>query len=198
LKKLLYGLVAVLVLLIGAAFVAPSFIDWNRYKPGIVSAVESATGRTLAIEGPIDLSLLRPVLETPGVRFYGLQVGPRRYEAVERGVADRIRGLGGALRSFDETASVLASLDLVIAVDTAVAHLAGAMGRPVWTLLSFAPDWRWLLDREDSPWYPTMRLFRQTTPGDWPPVVARVADALAAEVAARTDPATVAQVETHG
>jgi hypothetical protein len=67
----------------------------------------------------------------------------------------------------------------VITVETAVAHLAGALGRPVWVPLAFVPAWRWLLDREDSPWYPTMRLFRQTTPGDWATVVRALADALA-------------------
>lgn len=73
---------------------------------------------------------------------------------------------------------VVRHLDLIITVDTAVAHLAGALGRPVWVLLPFAPDWRWLLNREDSPWYPSMRLFRQTSPGDWAGVFARVAEAL--------------------
>jgi ADP-heptose:LPS heptosyltransferase len=70
-------------------------------------------------------------------------------------------------------------LDLVIAVDTAVAHLGGAIGRPTWVLLPFAPDWRWLRGRADSPWYPTLRLFRQPRPGDWDSVIADIADALA-------------------
>ena len=69
-------------------------------------------------------------------------------------------------------------LDLLISVDTSVVHLAGALARPVWTLLARGPDWRWMLGRDDSPWYPTMRLFRQTTPGDWTPVV----DALVAQL----------------
>lgn len=133
----------------------------------------------------IDLSLLRPVLDSPGCRFYGLQVGPHRFDAAERGLEKVIADIGGSLRNFDDTAAAIAALDLVITVDTSVAHLAGAMGKPVWVLLPFCPDWRWLLDRPDSPWYPTMRLFRQTVPDDWPPVVASVAGALAETVAAR-------------
>jgi hypothetical protein len=77
-----------------------------------------------------------------------------------------------------DTAALISNLDLVIAVDTAVAHLAGAMNKPVWLLLPKAPDWRWLLDREDSPWYPSMRLFRQETLGDWESVVGRLVDEL--------------------
>jgi hypothetical protein len=73
----------------------------------------------------------------------------------------------GDLTDFAETAGLIASLDLVISCDTAVAHLAGAMGKPVWLLLPLVPDWRWMLEREDSPWYPTMRIFRQGKPGDW-------------------------------
>src|SRR5262245_5091123 len=87
--------------------------------------------------------------------------------------------LGDALTDFDDTAAVMALADLVISVDTSVAHLAGALGRPVWVLLPFQPDWRWLLDREDSPWYSTARLFRQPKPGDWESVIARVRDTLA-------------------
>ena len=79
------------------------------------------------------------------------------------------------LSDFAETAAVLVNLDLIIAVDTAVAHLAGALGRPTWVLLPWSPDWRWMLGREDSPWYPTMRLFRQSKLRDWPGVMQRVA-----------------------
>ena len=79
---------------------------------------------------------------------------------------------------FADTAAVIAMLDLIISVDTSVAHLAGAMGKPVALLLPFSPDFRWMLDRDDSPWYPTMRLFRQTTLGGWDSVITRVRDAL--------------------
>ena len=82
------------------------------------------------------------------------------------------------LIDFTQTAAAMQCLDLVISVDTSVAHLAGALARPVWTLLPFHADWRWLLDRSDSPWYPTMRLFRQPAPLDWPSVLTTVATQL--------------------
>jgi ADP-heptose:LPS heptosyltransferase len=78
-----------------------------------------------------------------------------------------------------ETAQQLAEVDLLITVDTMLAHLAGALGRPVWLMLPYAADWRWMLDRADSPWYPTMRIFRQRSPGDWAPVVKAVESELA-------------------
>ncbi len=87
--------------------------------------------------------------------------------------------VGGDLQNFTDTAAVIALSDLVISADTAVAHLAGAMGRPLWVLIPFAPDWRWTLGGEASPWYPTARLFRQTVLGDWDGVIARVAAELA-------------------
>ena len=88
--------------------------------------------------------------------------------------------LGAQLGDFTDTAAVIACLDLVIAADTSVAHLAGAMGKPVWLMLPFSPDWRWMLNRADSPWYPSARLFRQTALGDWGGVVAQVRAELAA------------------
>ncbi len=92
--------------------------------------------------------------------------------------ARAVTNLGGALTDFADTAAVISQLDLVISVCTSVAHLAGALGKPVWVLLSGDADWRWLVDREDSPWYPTARLFRQTRPGDWSGVAERVRQAL--------------------
>ena len=86
--------------------------------------------------------------------------------------------LGPELSDFGDTAAVMERMDLVISVDTASAHLAGALGRPVWVMLGYAADWRYLLEREDSPWYPTMRLFRQTAPGDWLSVTRRIAEEL--------------------
>jgi len=123
-----------------------------------------------------ELTRLRLV---PGVTFYSLQKPiPERDEACFRswpGLMD----LSGNFNDFLATAAAVSEMDLVIAVDTAIAHLAGALGKPVWTLLPMAPDWRWLLDRQDTPWYPTMRLFRQTRRNLWSQVISRVADELA-------------------
>jgi ADP-heptose:LPS heptosyltransferase len=83
------------------------------------------------------------------------------------------------MNDFADTAALIANLDLVISVDTAIVHLAGAMGRPVWVLLPFSADFRWLLQREDSPWYPTLRLFRQPVVGDWDCVIRQVTEAMA-------------------
>ena len=80
--------------------------------------------------------------------------------------------------AFIDTAAVMMNLNLIVTSDTAIAHLAGALGRPVWVLLPAIPDWRWLTDREDSPWYPTMRLFRQPARGDWESVFSTVAEQL--------------------
>ena len=92
-----------------------------------------------------------------------------------------VKDLAPDLRSFSDTAAAIAALDLIVTVDTAVAHLAGALGKPVWLLLPFSPDWRWMLGRVDSPWYPTMRLFRQTEPSDWEGVFERLEAALRTE-----------------
>ena len=115
----------------------------------------------------IPLSCFEPLAGLPGVRLLACKKG-RAWSSC-KSWPDRfpITELGSRLDDFMDTAAVLMNLDLVITCDTAVAHLAGALGVPVWVALPFVPDWRWLLDRSDSPWYPTMRLFRQKKPGDW-------------------------------
>jgi len=107
------------------------------------------------------------------IAWFGLQKG--RDEALRSWGSFTLDPLGAEIGDFADTAAILAQLDLVIAVDTSIVHLAGALGIPVWTLVPFNPDWRWLLGRVDSPWYPTMRLFRQPTAGDWDSVFAEVA-----------------------
>jgi tetratricopeptide (TPR) repeat protein len=127
----------------------------------------------------IEIAGLGPLLAIPGVRFFSLQVGPRAGD-LKSIPANVVTDLSAELTDFSETAGAMAALDLVISTDTSVPHLAGALGRPVWLLLSRVVDWRWFLEREDSPWYPTMRLFRQDEAGSWEPVVARVAAELSA------------------
>lgn len=126
----------------------------------------------------IRLEVLMPVLRTPGVSFVSLQKAvPDRDRSCRDEVSERVNSKL-QLGDFLKTASIIAGLDLVITVDTAVAHLAGAMGKPVWLLLQHSPDWRWFLDRSDSPWYPTMKLFRQTERGNWETPILRVAEEL--------------------
>ncbi|HVN00690.1 MAG TPA: tetratricopeptide repeat protein [Caulobacteraceae bacterium] len=122
------------------------------------------------------LSQLAPLARFPGATFFSLQLGEPAAETPPEGL--RMVDFTAHLHDFAETAALVANLDLVITVDTALAHLAGALGRPVWILSRFDGCWRWLEGRDDSPWYPTARLFHQRTPGDWAEVVARVAAAL--------------------
>ena len=127
-----------------------------------------------------------PLGRVPGVRLISVQsmVGLDQLKALPEGM--KVETLGEEVVNnpdgFREVAAVMANLDLLIMSDTGPTHLAGALGRPVWVALSRHPDWRWMRDRDDSPWYPTMRLFRQKAPGDWPEVFARLAAELAAEV----------------
>jgi Flp pilus assembly protein TadD len=126
----------------------------------------------------ITLNALAPLAEVPGVSFYSLQKGEAARQVLTRPPGMNLIDLSPTLTDFNWTAAAIAGLDLVICVDTAVCHLAGALGKPAWVLVPFIPDWRWLLDRDDTPWYPTLRLFRQKTRNDWAPVIARVREAL--------------------
>jgi tetratricopeptide (TPR) repeat protein len=126
-------------------------------------------------------------LAAPGCEFVALQNVMR---PEDEGAWDDLRFFGNELRSFEDTAALAANMDLVVSVCTSGAHLAGALGLPLWVLLAYRADWRWLLDREDSPWYPTARLFRQDTTRDWDAVISRVREALAARAASFTPPAS--------
>ncbi|HEX2655422.1 MAG TPA: tetratricopeptide repeat-containing glycosyltransferase family protein [Xanthobacteraceae bacterium] len=123
-------------------------------------------------------SRLEPILSAAAGRIVSVQVGVRDQDAARLRDDKRIAHFGDDIGDFGDTAAILAAADLVISVDTSIAHLAGSMGRPAWILLPSAPDWRWLLDRTDSPWYPTARLFRQPLPGDWDSVIGQVASEL--------------------
>jgi tetratricopeptide (TPR) repeat protein len=161
-----------------------SRINRDGFKIGLVwgGSIRNASNLIRSMK----LSVCEPLAAIPGVALYSLQ---KDADAAELKLfADRwgMVDLGPELRDFDDTAAVIENLDLVISVDTAVAHMAGALGRPVWTLVYQPTEWRWLLERDDSPWYPSMRLFRQTFEEPcWPPVIERVSAALRDVVAAQ-------------
>jgi ADP-heptose:LPS heptosyltransferase len=122
------------------------------------------------------------LLGIPGITVYSLQKGPHEADVKEHGCEGLIMNLAPRLSDFADTAAVLAQLDLVITVDTALGHLAGGLGTPTWVMMPFAPDWRWLLDTDRSPWYPNHRIFRQSEPGAWDGVFAAVRGALRDEL----------------
>jgi hypothetical protein len=136
------------------------------------SLMPDAAGKSTTLEA------LAPLGDLQRVRYYSLQVGKGNGDATRSPVP--MVDLTGAIADFADTAALIDNLDLVLSVDTAVAHLAGAMGKPVWTLLRYAPDWRWYPVSSHSRWYPTMRLYRQPSPGDWRGVVEPLARDLAA------------------
>lgn len=127
------------------------------------------------------LNTLAPLGDVPGIHFVSLQKGAGEDEARHPPPGLRLANLGPEFKDFADTAAVVSQLDLVVTVDTAIAHLAGALGVPCWIMLPYyQTDWRWLTEREDSPWYPgVVRLFRQTSMGEWDPVISRLSDAVA-------------------
>ncbi|MHB8621644.1 MAG: tetratricopeptide repeat protein, partial [Chloroflexota bacterium] len=149
-------------------------------KVGVVWA--GSPGNRSDASRSLPAAALRPLAEVRGVSLFSLQKGDAAAEASALGPS--LTDLAPHLTGFADTAAAVSQLDLVVSVDTSVAHLAGALGKPVWLLLAFAPDWRWLLGRADSPWYPTARLFRQPQPGRWEAPVRQAAEALS-ELAAR-------------
>jgi len=164
-------------------YVAPEETDLEEWYQRLGDKVEFQVGVAWAgspthkgdKQRSIGIEVLKPLFDFPDVQFFSLQKHDRRDAGtVPHGVVD----LAADLHDFADAAAAIACLDLVITVDTAVAHLAGALGKPVWVMLPFVPDWRWMLDRDDSPWYPTMRLFRQTKQGDWDGVLGNVQCAL--------------------
>ena len=111
----------------------------------------------------------------PGIALIPLQKGPKIDQAGRYFGRAPLINIGAEINDYDDTMAILDNIDLLITVDTSVAHIAGAMVRPVWIMLPHAPDWRWLLGRADTPWYPTARLFRQSAAKDWPEVVTAMA-----------------------
>jgi len=124
------------------------------------------------------LSQFAPLAGVPGVVFVSLQKGGPAEQVLAPPAGLRLLDWTAELQDFSDTAALVEALDLVISVDTSVVHLAGALGKPVWVLNRFDGCWRWLHNRADSPWYPTVRLFQQARRGEWEPVMERVAEAL--------------------
>jgi tetratricopeptide (TPR) repeat protein len=137
---------------------------------------------------------LAPLMSIGGAQFYSLQKGPTSADLSELTCTRNIIDIGPELNSFADTAAAISQLDLVIGVDTAVVHVAGALAKPVWTLIPNPADWRWLENRDASPWYPTMRLFRQRDHGDWGEVIRRVTAALEVRIREGNDHASASQV----
>lgn len=151
-------------------------------QPGLKVGLVWAGGAAFAANRfrSTSLSVFSPLADAEGISFISLQKGDPAKEASTPPAGMGLIDWADELRDFRDTAALIANLDLVISVDTSVVHLAGAMGKPVWVLIPFCPDWRWMLDRTDSPWYPTMRLFRQTAIGDWAPCIAQIKNGLLA------------------
>jgi hypothetical protein len=151
-------------------------IGENGLRVGI--AWQGFSGRFEDRGRSIPLTAFVPLAQ-PGVRLISLQKGEGEAQIASAGFAiETFPKLDDGPDAFLDTAAMMTALDLIVTSDTSIAHLAGALGIPVWVALRLVPDWRWLLERSDSPWYPTMRLFRQSTDGDWAPVFAAMAQAL--------------------
>jgi len=157
--------------------------DGPHLKVGLVWAGRATTFQQNM--RALRLEQLFPLLEMPGVEFVSLQVDKRGGELLENPISSSIRDPRPRIADFADTAALISQLDLVISIDTAVAHLAGALGKPTWVLLPFAADWRWLLGRSESPWYPATRLFRQPRLMEWEPVIAGVREELQSLIQAR-------------
>lgn len=180
-----------------AAWCARRLAPYPGLRVGLVWAASDWN-----LERNIPADLLGPLLATPGVSFFSFQHGPHRDDLPKLQRSGSISDMAPVCPEIVDTAAALTQVDLLITVDTLAAHLAGALGCPVWTLLHWQADWRWMLEREDSPWYPTMRLFRQTQPGDWRRLIDRVAGELSSLSyplirTTRTAPAPSSTVESE-
>ncbi len=149
---------------------APRFSYWPRTNSPRIGVVWNASNYNPA--RTIPAKSIAELFAIPGTEWFSLQAGAERFDLDRAGIV--VPQLYEEGQPMLETASLLLGLDLVITVDTMTAHFAGALGQQVWTLLPFACDWRWMISREDTPWYPTMTLFRQKQPGDWGPVLVNV------------------------
>lgn len=153
---------------------AKKFEEIRGFKIGLVWAGGEKIGNFVDRRRSISLERMKPWLDLPGARFYNLQMGKPAEQIAELGLADRLIDFMGEVEDFADTAAIVQNLDLVITVDTSVAHLAGGLGKPVWILSRYDADWRWLQNRPTNPWYPTARIFGQPKMDDWDSVVTEV------------------------
>jgi tetratricopeptide (TPR) repeat protein len=151
-------------------------LDTNQLKVGLVWAGNPSHQRNAFRSMP--LNEFSPLANIPYIQFISLQKGIAAQEAKSSSDFTNLLNLDSELNDFSDTAAAITNLDLVITVDTATAHLAGALGKPVWTLVYFPAEWRWLESRNDSPWYPSMRLYRQQQTGKWDSLIQEIAQAL--------------------
>jgi tetratricopeptide (TPR) repeat protein len=151
----------------------------------------SARGMAMDRQRSVGLERIKPWFGLQGARFYSLQKDKPADQIATLDLGNQITDFMGEVTDLADTAAIVRNLDLVIAVDTAVAHLAGALGKPVWILSRYNADWRWLQNRPTNPWYPTARIFGQPSLGDWDSVIAEVGSELAKEIAKRTAPTTI-------
>jgi len=161
---------------------APRFAEKRKPRVGLVWSgsprEHQHNAHMIDKRRSMSLAMLKPLFDFGGIDFYNLQLGKAREQIAECGLQDRIIDYMGDVRDFLDTAGIVENLDLVISVDTSVVHLAGGLGKPVWVLSRFDACWRWLRNRETSPWYPSARVFGQDAPGAWQPVVDAVTAAL--------------------
>ncbi|MDU2063375.1 MAG: hypothetical protein E6713_00945 [Sporomusaceae bacterium] len=160
----------------------PEWVD--QWKPYIrpervckIGFVWSGKKNTI-LNRSCELSDFYPLFRVKNTAFYSLQVGEEASDLKKLPADFTVTDLSGQIQDFADTAGAIANLDLIISIDTSVPHLSGAMGKPTWLVLPKLNEWRWLRDREDSPWYPTIKLYRQRTEGKWGPVFAKMADDL--------------------
>lgn len=163
------------------------FDGWRTLRVGVVWASSNYNPRR-----SVPIECFAALFTIPGISFFSLQAGNERAQLAA--CSDQVVDLCSESETLLSTAQNLKNLDLIVTVDTMMAHLAGAVGRPVWTLLPFECDWRWMLGREDSPWYPTMRLFRQPRPGDWASVIQRVKTEVSGLACGATEPVAGPQI----
>lgn len=154
--------------------------DSGKLKVGLTWSASVVSGNTKRRSVPLEDLL--SICGTARADFASLQIGPRAADIADCAAQALVADLSGIIKSFADTAAFVGQLDLVVTVDTSVAHVAGAMGKPTFVLLPFDADWRWMRDRSDSPWYPSMRLFRQKRAGDWSDPLREAREALAAMV----------------